>query len=151
MVFYPCDFEANAEDARYVVSRIVVDYLHERFGEEGMLERCATQSDSFTRRWFRWRNEMEVGLIEIGKLDDFLIPVFHGCVRVEEFPPEAFSFRKINRKDCGTRIKVERQAKYAQAVVERGAKPSQIAKQLGCHERTVQNWAKRYRAGTLAA
>ena len=151
MVFYPCDFQGNAEDARYVVAEVVVDYLHERFGEEGMLERIAIQGDSFTRRWFRWRNEMEVGLIDIGKLDDFLIPVFHGCVRIEELPPEAFSFRKLNRKSTSTHTHVEKKTQYARQVVERGAKPLEIARQLGCHERTVQNWAKAYRQGTLAA
>lgn len=151
MEWYPCDFEANAEDARYINAGELVTYLHERFGEERMMELIGVQGDSVVRRWFRWRVEMEDGLLDVYSVDAFLIKVFNREVMLCDLPVECFSFRRCRQGVKRPKTSVEMRLIYGRKVVEDGESPIKLAKQLGFNERSLRNWAKLYEQQAVAA
>lgn len=144
MVFYPCDFEANADEAKFVHANVFVAYLEERFGQEDLMELIGVQGDSFKRRWFRWRVETKDNLINVFNVDEFLCQVFAGEVMLHELPANAFSFARCKPRQSYSPTPLEDRLRYGRMVVVEGKKASDVAEQIGFSVKSVHNWARLY-------
>ena len=153
MVFYPCDFESNAEEAKYVSAKGFIEFLHEVYGEQGVHDRVSVHGDSWARRWFRWRNELHSGLISVDHgVDQFLTKIFPLELGINDLPCEIFSFAcSDDRKRIAGQISKADRARYAKRVVEGGECRMQIANEAGRSHGAVSKWVTQYRKGTLAA
>lgn len=153
MVFYPCDFEANAEDAKFVSAKLFIEFLHEEYGEERIMEMVSLQGDSVTRRWFRWRNELDSGLLRVDDmLDKFLTEVLHGELTIHDIPCEIFSFADDNNpKRYRSQAPLEERIRIAKRVAENGERIRDVADDSGRSHVSVSKWASLYRTGKLVA
>lgn len=151
MVFYPCDFEANAEDAKFIYADKFIDYLHELYGEQGVQDRVCVHGDSVARRWFRWRNEIQSGLLPVHSVDEFLIKLYPHDLRINELPCEMFSFADRNNRPRSKTLSKSDRFSFAKRVVEGGESAKDIAAEANRTYSAVAKWTTLYRQGKLAA
>lgn len=144
MVFYPCDFEANADEAKFIHANVFVAYLERRFGQEDLMELIGVQGESLKRRWFRWRVETTDNLLNVFNVDEFLCKVFAGEVMLHDLPAHAFSFARSKPRQSWSPTPLEDRLRYGRMVVVEGKSASAVAQEVGFSVKSVRNWARLY-------
>jgi len=141
--FYPCDYTTVKEWSRWICAKELVDYLHERYGEDRVMEMLNVHGDAIVRRWFRWRIELAHGSIDVFNVDDFLMQIFGNEVMLNDLPDRCFSFW-THRKQ---KIKTYSTPQMRKACVKRvlnGESQKEVAMEVGFSPDSVRKWVREH-------
>jgi hypothetical protein len=142
--FYPCDYTTVKEWSRWICAKELVDYLHERYGEDRVMEMLNVHGDAIVRRWFRWRIELAHGSIDVFNVDDFLMQIFGNEVMLNDLPDRCFSFW-THRKQ---KIKTYSTPQMRKACVKRvlnGESQKEVAREIGFSPDSVRKWVREHK------
>lgn len=145
--FYPCDFTTVKDWSRWICAKELVDYLHDRYGEERMMQTLNAMGDAVVRRWFRWRVELAHGSIDLFNVDEFLVQVFGTEVMINDLPEECFSFWSKRKQKIKSYSSPEMRHKCVMRVLE-GESQKQVAEDVGFSPDSVRKWVREHRAHT---
>jgi hypothetical protein len=122
--------------AKYLEARRFIKWMEQQHDDvTAVIGRCG--GDRWSRRWYHWREECFDGLIDVNKVDEFLIDVFGGSLLLCDVPDDCFSTRVRRHFSDRSAVRDE-----AVAMVDAGASVRDAATKFGISVDTVRKWRR---------